>query len=427
MASVAQATKTRTLPIATDWSLEKLVCWTLVFSLVFVMGADFRGDTGEDFKVHWQIYLRLLVAFASGLVGSLILFPRSFRDFLTWPGLLLTLYIGWYFVTLATSVSKSYSIAAWASLLGVGIFIPGALRILGGYRFLAAVAAGLAVYLVGSWVAYLAFPEIGVFAEQISKTEVYERMGGLGHPNELGFYSAYTVLVFTGLGISKRVGWPVAGIGIVLGFVTLAACFSRTAMAVCCIGLLFTLQDYVRLKSNVVGMLLATLVLLFGAFIAVGSGKLDWMIERTLTGVSKSGSTDELTTATGRTEIWAYGIKQISTRPTRGFGYCTARFVMIDHSYHCHNIVLNALMFGGIISGMVVLGMIGYLLYTVFLDRLPIIDGLAVMMLAGGMVEGLLGAASPSASSVIWIMLLFWRQICHEVDQDLNASPVFPA
>lgn len=420
MSSLVSQSSHAARPLSTSaparaWTLEQAVFWLLVAALTFFMGADFRGSTGGEFEVHWQIYLRLLLAFASGALGALLLFPRTYRDFFTWPGILLTLLLVLYLLSVAFSASKSYSFAAWSSLLGVTLFIPGALRVLGGFRYLTAVATGLSFYMVGSWIAYLLVPSVGVFEEQVSMTEVYPRMGGLGHPNELGFFAAYTVIIFAGLGTSKRIGWTIAGAGMLLGIVTLVGCFSRTAIIVCTLGLLVTFQEYIRLRSlAAIGMFLGAGVLTV-VFFVVASGTLDWAIEDSLRGLSKSGSTDELKTGTGRTEIWAYGIKKIAERPVRGYGYCTTRFVMEDYSYHCHNIVLNAMMFAGILAGFLVLTMVLYHVFFILTKPLPVIDGLAVVMLTGGMVEGLLGAASPAASTILWFTLLFWRPLRVEV------------
>lgn len=398
-----------TVPLA--WSLEQVVCWCMLAGLVFLMGADFRGSTGGEFQVHWQIYLRLLLAMVAGGIGFLFLFPKTYRDFFAWPGMLVAAYIGMYAITLPISLDRSYSAAAWLSLVGVALFVVAAMRVLGGFRFFLAIAAGLTMFLLGSWVAYLVFPEIGVFQEQVTQTEVFNRMGGLAHPNELGFYSAYTVLVFAALGISGRIPWWIAGMGMMLGAITLVGCFSRTSILVCSLGLVFTFARHWRLQSNIIGLLGIAMVVLAVAFVALGSGQLDWQIEEALKGATKTGSTKELSTATGRTEIWQYGISQIAESPLYGYGYCSARFIMEEHSYHCHNIVLNAMMFGGIIAGMIVIAMILYLWGGVFFNARPEIDGIAVCMLTGGMVEGLLGAASPAASTILWITLIFWRQL----------------
>ncbi|MEZ6138773.1 MAG: O-antigen ligase family protein [Pirellulaceae bacterium] len=399
------------------WTIDKLACWLLVVAVVFINAADFRGDTGEEFRVHWQIYLRLLVAFICGCVGILYFIPKTFRDFLAGPGLFVSGYVAWYGATLVTSVDRSYCTAAWISLVGVLLIIPAAMRVLGGANYLSAVASGLTLYLIGSWIAYLFVPAVGVFQEQVTQTLVYERMGGLGHPNELGFYAAFTVLVYAGLATSGRLRWSIASCGMALGAATLLTCFSRTAMIACGFGLLFTLQMHLRQRGNAVAVFLALSLLTLVAFIAMGTGKLDWFVESALTKLTKSGSTEELSTATGRTEIWAYGIEQIKASPIVGYGYCSARFVMEEYSFHCHNIVLNALLFGGILSGGIVLGMILYLMRSLVVAPRPEIDGLVVCMLVGGMVDGLLGAPSPAATVLIWFSILLWRQL------DMHLAP----
>ncbi|MFK7737984.1 MAG: O-antigen ligase family protein [Pirellulaceae bacterium] len=406
-----------------DWTLDRVACWSLTAALVFLMGADFRGDTGEEFQVHWQIYLRLLLAAVAGGVGALLLFPKTYRDFFCVPGILLVGYAGWYLATLPFSVAKGYSIAAWVSLVGVLLFIPAAMRILGGFRLVTAVATGLVAFLLGSWFAYLFVPEIGVFNEQITRTEVFERMGGLGHPNELGMYAAFTTVLFAGLGVSRRVGWSLAILGMMLGLVTLVGCFSRTSMAVCLVGLAVTLQGQWRLRSNLAGISLGVGLASFVLLAAFGTGQLDWLIEDALRKVTKTGNTDELATATGRTEIWSYAVTQIAESPLYGYGYCSARFIMEEHSYHCHNIVLNAMMFGGIVAGLIVATMIAYLVWGILFNPRPEIDGLAAILVTGGMVEGLLGAPSPAAAIFLWVMLIFWRQLNMQIATQTTEAP----
>ncbi len=407
---------------AISWRIDKIACWLLVVAVVFINGADFRGDTGEEFSVHWQIYLRLLVAFASGCVGLLLFPSKTWNDFLTWPGLLIGAYLIWYGVTLVTAIDRAYCTAAWVSLVGVLLLLPAAMRTLGGYRFWQAVTTGLTLYLVGSWIAYLFFPQIGVFKEQVTQTYAVERMGGLGHPNELGFYAAYTFLAYLGLMVSGRLNWNWGAIGMALAVATLLTCFSRTAILTCAVGTVFALRSPLRQPGNMVSVLGITALGALIAFGALGAGKLDWYLDSLLTSVTKSGSTDELATATGRTEIWQYGIAQIQKSPVTGYGYCAARFVMEKHSYHCHNIVLNALMYGGVISGLLVVCMILNQWIAIFAFPRPEIDGMILCLLIGSMVEELLSAASPSASVLLWFSLMFWRQLGMEMKRPATVA-----
>ena len=395
-----------------DVRVDQIVAAILIWANVFVCGADFRGQAGvEEFSIHWQILLRLGIAFVSGLAGLFWLFPKTYRDFLSGPGLLITLYCSWYGATLLFAVEMIYSFAALASLLGVLLFIPAAMRILGGAAMMRTVAFSLMCYIVGSWFAYIFIPSIGVYHEWVTADSQFDRMGGLGHPNELGLYSSFAILVFSGLAVSKQVRRGVAICCIGLAVITLMYCFSRTAVIACAFGLMFTLQKQLRTRAAIVVAVAAGCVLALIAFAVLGSGSADWKIEDSLIGLTKSGSTTELTTATGRTEIWAYGIGKIVESPLFGYGYCSGRFVMESHSYHCHNIVLNAALFGGFPGGLLLISILLYLAWSMFTRPEPVIDGLAACIMLGGMVDELIVSPSPSAAVFIWAMVVFWRQL----------------
>ena len=390
------------------WSLQAISCWLLTVMITFINGADFRGTTGaENFEVHWQIYLRLLVSISSGAVAGLLLFPKSYRDFISWPGFSVTLSLVWFGVCIPFGIERVYCAAGWVCLTCVLVFVPTAMRVLGAWGIVSAIAAGLVLYVAGSWIAFLYYPEIGVYKEQITNTYALERMGGLGHPNELGFYCAFAILLFTVIGVSKRLPWVVVVPVLMLAGFALLKCYSRTAMIVTAIGLVFTLQNQLRANMGIpiAGVFFGLVV----AFAAVSSGKIDWMVEDLLSGVSKSGNSSELSSATGRDEIWKYGIEQIKASPVFGYGYGAARFVMYNHSYHCHNVLLNAMMAGGVLAGVLLALQLLYVLWGMFFQPRFEVDGLAVCFLIGGIVEGLLSATTPAAHMVIWSVILFWR------------------
>lgn len=391
---------------------ESLLVRALVLAIVFINAADFRGDTGaDDFSVHWQIFLRLGICMLAGLYGLVCLFPRTAREFFLWPGLLATAYAAINFLTLPVSVNVTYSLAALASLIGVLLFIPAAIRTLGARTFLLTVLFGLVLYIVASWLAYLFVPQIGVFKEQVTATLIVERMGGLAHPNELGLLAALAALLALGLNTREQIGTALTAIVVLLAVATLVACYSRTAMIAGCIGAVVVLRNHMLSRGNIVvflfGLAAITLVLLA----ALGTGKLDWQLEDLAAKVTKSGSTSELATATGRTEIWPAAIDFIQQRPLTGYGYCTARFVMEDHSYHAHNMVLNAMLSSGILGGFIVLGMMLVLLAGVIFMPRPEIDGCVACLLVAGLVDGVLPAPSPAGVTFFWFSCLFWRQL----------------
>ncbi|MEM6778153.1 MAG: O-antigen ligase family protein [Planctomycetota bacterium] len=382
----------------------------LVAGIVFINAADFRGDTGDEFKVHWQIYLRLLNCAVCGGVAILFL-HRSLDPYCRFPGLVLSCLFGWTGLTSVASLDPKYSAAAFVSLCCVALLVPAAMRVLGGQRFILAVAFGFVTYLVGSWIAYLLFPQVGVFKEQVSQTDVFERMGGLGHPNELGCYAASTVVLFVALAYRRCLHWHITLPSILLGCITLVACYSRTWIVLTAVGVAMVYRDHWGRPTVFLSAMLVVLLVMAIVGMVYASGGLDWMISDALLKVSKSGNADELSTGTGRTEIWAYGIEQIAHEPLKGYGYGMARFVMEDHSYHCHNTFLNYCMATGLPGGLLFLTLAIYLIHRIVRDPRPEMDGLTTMILLGGMVEGLLIAPAPSAATMLFIVAVFWRHL----------------
>lgn len=404
-----------------------MVCAALIWANVFVCGAYFRGQVDvQEFSIHWQIILRLGIAFASGLAGMFWLLPMTYRDFISGAGLLLTLYCVWYGVTMPFAVEMTFSLASWASLVGVILLIPAAMRILGGAAILKTIAFSLMCFLAGSWFVYLFVPGIGVYTEWVTESIQIVRMGGLGHPNSLGLYSAFAILVFSGLVVTNQIKRSVAIVCIVLAAITLGFCFSRTAAIACLFGLVFTFQDQLRTRKAVMVAVAIACVLAFISFVVLGSGSADWQINDMLVKSTKSGLTTELTTANGRTDIWAYGMERILDSPIFGYGYCSGRFVMEFHSFHCHNIVLNAALYGGLPSAMLLTFIMSYLVWSMFTQPVPAIDGLAACILLGGMFDELIVSAAPSAAIVIWTTLVFWRQLGMSFDASPGHCPSSP-
>lgn len=388
-------------------TVEAAVCWLLVVLVIFVNGADFRGANGEVFEVHWQIYLKLGVSALCGLVSCLLLFPQTYRALLSWPGLLVAMLTCWYGLCIPVGIEKLYCFACWAGVAGVTLFVPAAMRMLGAWGTMSAVAFGLALYVSVSWVVFLAFPEIGVAKEYVSSDHAIERMGGLGHPNELGIYCAFTVMVFLALGIKRRVPWIVVMPILCMAGAALLASFSRTAIAVTVLGSAIVLQDY--WKKNALVPLMGGLLLAFAAFGLLATGRIDWIMDEALVKLSKSGASRELSSATGRDRIWQYGISQITESPLVGYGYGASRFVMNDYSFHCHNIVLNASMAGGVPAGILVVAQMFYCLWAMIFHPRAEIDGLGACILIGGLIESLLTTPVAAAQVFVWTMVIFWR------------------
>ena len=397
------------------WMIKSILS-SLVFLIVFFNQADFGGQSAEQFSVHWEIYARLLICAASGL-AAILLMHQVLGPYLKMPGLLISGFLLWSLILIPTSVDKSYSTATLVSLIAVAAMVPAAIKTLGQRQFMNMIGLGLVTYLVGSWIAYLFIPEIGVFYEQVSMTDVYARMGGLGHPNELGLYSAFTFVLFAGLHAKGQMKLQFVLPIMALAAATLVTSYSRTSLILATVGLAVVYRDRLLTRQFVLTAMVGVLLLIPIVGYQFASGTIDWTLEDTAMSLSKSGTADELSTATGRTEIWSYAIERIGEKPLTGFGYGTMRFVMDEHSFHCHNTFLNFSLSTGVVGGLFFLTMCGYLLTMAWQDPRPEIDGLVAIIIIGGFVEGALLSPAPTCQLLVFMSAILWRQLTVENPQ----------
>ena len=73
--------------------------------------------------------------------------------------------------------------------------------------------------------------------------------------------------------------------------------------------------------------------------------------------VSRSGSVGEITSFTGRTEIWHAVLQLSAAEPWMGYGYASSVFVLPQHASqvgfatsHAHNLILQLLLTTGVIG-----------------------------------------------------------------------------
>jgi len=122
--------------------------------------------------------------------------------------------------------------------------------------------------------------------------------------------------------------------------------------------------------------------------------------------LSKSGDTAELTSATGRTEIWAEVISLVSERPLVGYGAATSKYLLKDYSLHTHNLVLNIALSTGVLGGIFALWMCLERVFRLFITRHPIADALGVFVVVNGLFENVIFSILCGLPTIVWIIAL---------------------
>jgi len=122
--------------------------------------------------------------------------------------------------------------------------------------------------------------------------------------------------------------------------------------------------------------------------------------------VSKSGDADELTSATGRSEIWAYTIRLLAERPIVGYGAATSKYYLERYSRYTHNMILNVAFSTGIIGGFACVMMVLGRIRALFSISHPLPDGIVAFIVLNGFFENVIFAVITGMPTILWIMTL---------------------
>ena len=395
---------------ATDHRIPlQVVCgFVITFLMVFLNSADFVGASAENFEFKFQIYLRLGVCGLAGIYG-LFYIGSAINRFREFPTVFVAAYGIIAMATLPAAIDFKYAgvgvICLWTMLL----FLPAALERMTNDQFIMALTCGTSAYVIGSWVVYLLFPEIGTWKEFTSNDDYLERMGGLGHPNNLGVNAAASMLLMLILLRRNKIQWFIVLGWAFVWLLTSYFCLSRTAFALALLGAMIINRDRIMQWGFIKLAIVAMVIGLTGTIYLAGTGALQERIDDTFSSASKSGEADELTSVTGRSDIWKYAIEEFSEQPFTGYGYGCQRFVMEDHHYHCHNMVLNACLGSGIFAGFAIISLILYLIYNFTVTSELFVLAFTPIFVLGGLIESMIYSPAPSFEMVAFFALVLWR------------------
>ncbi|MEM7782211.1 MAG: O-antigen ligase family protein, partial [Planctomycetota bacterium] len=339
--------------------LELVIGVVLLTSVSFLNQVDLETDNAKV-GLSGQVYLKLGFLGLAALYGfwGFVTDSRVQKIVLSFPVLWIVGIFAFFLAAVPGSVTQAESLASTLSIPCVVLLsITMAVRY-GQNLFLESLFIALFAFTGLSWVAFLLVPEIGVFFEPLPNGEFQSRMSGLAHPNTLGQYSGLLV-VLSALLYSKNDS--LKGIRIfaaVLGLAALVLCLSRTSLLATVVALSVIYRDRIFKPQYTVYYLLAACVVMMASVVLLLSMDVGTYLESKLSLLSKSGDTEELTSGTGRNEIWAYTLKLIGEQPAIGYGQATSKVYLADYSLYTHNMILNVMLSGGVIAGLMAIAMV---------------------------------------------------------------------
>ena len=392
-------------------SLMPMLTRVTLFLSVLGNGIDIARATDRDegVSISFQVILRIVTTMVATLCGAWgwWRFAEVRQALTTRRGLIATGLVACVYGAALTS--PSFFVAAFVAhaVLAYMLLSVTCVVLFGLKATVLDATIALWVFVLLSWVLRIVSPEMTMAIEYLSAEEQLMRFGGLGHPNLLGAMSCMAMLLLL---VAARDGWvnrlwllP----AIPLFLATMIESKSRTPLVAMAVTIVWMLIPLLRRRS---GYLLLSL--------AVGSGLLsmaalemsygidravDWFALK----VTKTGHLEELTSATGRTEIWLQAIDLIKRSPLTGYGGGTSNQIMVEHSGHAHNFVLETALLFGIPAACLLCLLLAINLGDAFRKQAPFVSEFIVFLCILGLVESPLFGLVPDPAMCVWMACLY--------------------
>lgn len=319
-----------------------------LFVAVFLMQAVFRIRDYQDKDVDFQVIVKILVW--ATVAGVALLHSRRWLEAMLTPlNLPCVLFLIWLFATATVSPNPTYTLVSAFTVLACVIFSAYVFSLFEPREIFFTIVLAMVAFCAISIVVYFAIPEFGRYVYWLNGERfVSPRLAGIaGSANNMALIAAFALIV---IGLYARdfhrIHWLFAPLSALICGVALILTNSRTPLAMVFVILFLT---YALTWRRVhIAILLVSAGLLAMAILLPVSDQL------MLKFVSRSGSADELTSLTGRTEIWYTVLKLVEQQPWIGYGYASSVFVLPEHqnsigfaTSHAHNLALQLLLTTG--------------------------------------------------------------------------------
>ena len=325
-----------------DVSVMAMFGWLLICGCTCMNLANFHASK-DEVGLDLQVLVKLGLIGCSGIYGMWgFVSRRGVQQMLgSFPVLWIVVITFFYFAAVPFSITPLNSLVSAVAILCVLLLTVTALDHLGVMRVLMAILVGMGLFIVGSWLVYFLVPSIGVLAEPLPEGQFAYRMSGLAHPNTLGQYCGITLVLITVLVATYNFRSRLVVLIGVLALAALINSLSRTSVMATVLALLVGYRHIFFKKSYFKFYILGVIFGLLAILVASTQLDIQSKVAEKLSFLSKSGDTEELATATGRSEIWAHTLYLLGKQPITGYGAATSKYFLSEYSQYTHNLVLN--------------------------------------------------------------------------------------
>jgi O-antigen ligase len=317
----------------------------LAIGVVLAVSVNFRHRGFDDKSIDSQILLR-----STGIALFFVLSaPMAIRRLLSGIELEPLLWIALLACLVASSsyaAAPVQSLVAALSALGGFLFLWAFCEVYGRQSLIRVITAACLVLSIGSIVIYFTAPSLGRLSDfnAAGQYEFTSRLQGFfGNPNGAGASAAPSLLL--ALLLQRRRGIGIGHIAM-LGIFAIVTVMSNNRMALIasagCLATVYICQGNFVVRAIVV--LLAGAMTTFAAY-ALG--------EVLLASIARSGSSEEILSLTGRTEIWRVALELWAEHPILGLGYSSSPFALkespdlLHAAGNTHNTYLEILFSSG--------------------------------------------------------------------------------
>lgn len=282
------------------------------------------------------------------------------------------------------------------------VFVAVAIALLGFRVFGLAILCGITINAIwGLWLFYLV-PEKGTFLEPIENGGFLARLGGLAHPNSIGRSMVLGALLTLFLFRVKELPPLVAAPCMLLFGWTIVLAKSRTAIAAGVVAMLLSSADKLRTKASIIAFTTAAIMGMAMLLVLFATGSEESVVDKLVGLVAKTGQAEEITSGTGRTDIWAEASKHIAMRPLLGYGLNVGPVLLVDHSQMTHNAIVNAALAGGMFGGLMMICLQLWLAWIALSSPHLAIRGIAAFLFFSCLTEDTVLETFPGPATMLW-------------------------